>query len=131
STRTAPEVAALLQSVDWLDEAVGATLYGIGGSFRALGSAYVKRSNYPLFLLHGLELTIPTVLDILTSLQGDNPELQGIPAGRRDSIGMAAEIMAALIQLSGVSQLAISGTSVRDGLVADMDADMNAGINSG
>ena len=131
STRTAPEVAALLQSVDWLDEAVGATLYGIGGSFRALGSAYVKRSNYPLFLLHGLELTIPTVLDILTSLQGDNPELQGIPAGRRDSIGMAAEIMAALIQLSGVSQLAISGTSVRDGLVADMDADINSGINSG
>ena len=56
STRTAPEVAALLQSVDWLDEAVGATLYGIGGSFRALGSAYVKRSNYPLFLLHGLVL---------------------------------------------------------------------------
>ncbi len=129
STRTAPEVALLLQSVDWLDEAVGATLYGIGGSFRALGSAYVKRSNYPLFLLHGLELTISTVLDILTSLQGDDPELQGIPAGRRDSIGMAAEIMVALIQRSGVSQLAISGTSVRDGLVADMDADTNSGLS--
>lgn len=129
STRTAPEVALLLQSVDWLDEAVGATLYGIGGSFRALGSAYVKRSNYPLFLLHGLELTISTILDILTSLQGDDPELQGIPAGRRDSIGMAAKIMEALIQRSGVSQLAISGTSVRDGLVADIDADTNSGLS--
>ena len=121
STRTAPEVTALLQSVGWLDEAVGATLYGIGGSFRALGSAYVKRSNYPLFLLHRLELNVPTVLDILTSLHGDEPDLQGIPAGRRDSIGMAADIMAALIRRSGVSKLAISGTSIRDGLVADMD----------
>ena len=121
STRTESEIATLLCAVDWLGDAAGATLYGIGGSFRALGSAYVKRSNYPLFLLHRLELNVPTVLDILTSLQGDEPDLQGIPAGRRDSIGMAADIMAALIRRSGVSQLAISGTSIRDGLVADMD----------
>jgi exopolyphosphatase/guanosine-5'-triphosphate,3'-diphosphate pyrophosphatase len=121
STRTESEIATLLCAVDWLGDAAGVTLYGIGGSFRALGSAYVKRSNYPLFLLHGLELNVPIVLDILTSLQGDEPDLQGIPAGRRDSIGMAADIMAALIRRSGVSQLAISGTSIRDGLVADMD----------
>lgn len=121
STRTESEIATLLCAVDWLGDAAGATLYGIGGSFRALGSAYVKRSNYPLFLLHRLELNVPTVLDILTSLQGDEPDLQGIPAGRRDSIGMAADIMAALIRRSGVSQLAISGTSIRDGLVANMD----------
>lgn len=121
STRTESEIATLLCAVDWLGDTAGATLYGIGGSFRALGSAYVKRSNYPLFLLHRLELNVPTVLDILTSLQGDEPDLQGIPAGRRDSIGMAADIMAALIRRSGVSQLAISGTSIRDGLVADMD----------
>ena len=121
STRTESEIATLLCAVDWLGDTAGATLYGIGGSFRALGSAYVKRSNYPLFLLHRLELNVPTVLDILTSLQGDEPDLQGIPAGRRDSIGMAADIMAALIRRSGVSQLAISGTSIRDGIVADMD----------
>ena len=121
STRTESEIDTLLCAVEWLGDAAGATLYGIGGSFRALGSAYVKRSNYPLFLLHRLELNVPTVLDILTSLQGDEPDLQGIPAGRRDSIGMAADIMAALIRRSGVSQLAISGTSIRDGLVADMD----------
>ena len=121
STRTESEIGTLLCAVDWLGDVAGATLYGIGGSFRALGSAYVKRSNYPLFLLHRLELNVPTVLDILTSLQGDEPDLQGIPAGRRDSIGMAADIMAALIRRSGVSQLAISGTSIRDGLVADMD----------
>ena len=121
STRTESEIDTLLCAVEWLGDAAGATLYGIGGSFRALGSAYVKRSNYPLFLLHRLELNVPTVLDILTSLQGDEPDLQGIPAGLRDSIGMAADIMAALIRRSGVSQLAISGTSIRDGLVADMD----------
>lgn len=125
STRTESEIATLLCAVDWLGDAAGATLYGIGGSFRALGSAYVKRSNYPLFLLHRLELNIPTVLDILISLQGDEPDLQGIPAGRRESIGMAADIMATLIRRSDVSQLVISGTSIRDGLVADMDTEFS------
>ncbi len=121
SSRTKTEIVALLNSVDWLEKLSGAPLYGIGGSFRALGSAYVKRTGYPLFLLHGLELKSRTVMDILASLKADKPDLQGVPVGRRASIGMAAEIMSSLIECSGVKKITISGTSIRDGIVAEMD----------
>ncbi len=121
SSRTKTEIVSLLNSVGWLKKLSGAPLYGIGGSFRALGSAYVKRTGYPLFLLHGLELKSGTVMDILASLKGDSPDLQGVPVGRRASIGMAAEIMSSLIECSGVGKITISGTSIRDGIVACMD----------
>ena len=121
SSRTKTEIVSLLNSVDWLEKLSGAPLYGIGGSFRALGSAYVKRTGYPLFLLHGLELKSEIAMDILASLKGDRPDVQGVPDGRRASIGMAAEIMSSLIESSGVGKITISGTSIRDGIVAAMD----------
>ena len=43
------EIRKEINKVEWLKKSEDLTLYGTGGSFRALGSAYIKNYNYPKF----------------------------------------------------------------------------------
>ena len=56
---TSEEIRKEINKVEWLNKSKGLTLFGTGGSFRALGSAYIKNYNYPLSLLHGLGIQHP------------------------------------------------------------------------
>ena len=119
STRTKTEIRDIVAQVDWLAEAEGKTLYGVGGSFRALGSAFVTTTAYPLHLLHGLIIRPKHRKALLKRIRtGD--DLSGIPAGRRATIGTAAIILTELFRKAKSGPLMISGTSIRDGMIADM-----------
>ena len=119
STRTRAEVRDMVSEVDWLAEAEGKMLYGIGGSFRALGSAFVATSAYPLPLLHGLIIRPKHRKALLKRLRtGD--DLSGVPAGRRATIATAAIILTEVFRKAKSGPLMISGTSIRDGMVADL-----------
>ena len=48
------EIINLFKSIKWLKNSNNINFYGTGGSFRSLGSAYIKDSNYPLYLIHEL-----------------------------------------------------------------------------
>ena len=48
------EILDLFKSIKWLTKSNNINFYGTGGSFRSLGSAYIKNSDYPLYLIHGL-----------------------------------------------------------------------------
>lgn len=113
------EISAQFARIDWLDEAAGQPLYGIGGSIRALGAAFVARTDYPLFLLHGLTIEAGALNGLLADLTGERTDLSGVPMGRRDTIGKAALIIEALVEASSVARLVVSSTSIRDGVVAD------------
>lgn len=117
---TPEQIFAQVNALDWLAALKGQPLYGIGGSFRAIGSAYIARKHYPLRLLHGLEIEAADCAEILSSLTPDVTDITGIPASRQASISPAASIMNAVISVADISKLVVSGTSIRDGLMADL-----------
>lgn len=114
------EMKSQIEAIDFLAAAKGQVLYGIGGSFRALGSAFISRSNYPLFLLHGLVIPPSQSKGLLKSLTAQKPNFDGVPAGRQKTIKMAAQIIETVKKTAKTKDLFISGTSLRDGLIADI-----------
>ena len=115
------EIRSEINNVDWLKNARDLTLYGTGGSFRALGSAYIQNYKYPLTLLHGLVFNKERATVFLDRLSDENKEVIGIPPTRMNTISTAANIISNLILFSNVKNIMISGTSIRDGLIAELN----------
>ena len=51
------EIITALTQIDWIKSFAAKQLFGVGGSFRALGSAFIELENYPLPVLHGLKVS--------------------------------------------------------------------------
>ena len=117
SNKTASEILSIIRSVGWLNKAKGIDLFGVGGSFRALGSAYIHTTKYPLGMLHALTISKMATVSLLSRINSEPPDLEGIPAGRWSSMPKASEIISCLLSVSKVNNLIISGTSIRDGLI--------------
>ena len=112
------DIDKALASVAWLDSKKNLKLYGVGGSFRALGTAFIEEARYPLSVLHGLTVDAEDAIDILNQIVTDISDLGGIPEGRKKTMPTAARIMRALMQRAKVAKLVVSGTSIRDGVIA-------------
>ncbi len=129
SEKTDLEIKKKLRKVHWLEEAKNSILYGVGGSFRALGTAYLQQTNYPLHVIHGLTIKKQDSLNLLKKISLKKNDQIGVPLGRKLTMPMASKIIKNIIQISKVSELMISGTSVRDGFVAKLN-DNNFQINN-
>ncbi len=118
SIRPQSEIYKMISKIKWLSDVRGLNLYGVGGSFRALGSAYIHKTKYPLGMLHALTISKMTTNSLLNKIIATPSDLEGIPEGRRFSMPKASEIIKCLISIAKIENLVISGTSVRDGLIA-------------
>ena len=114
-------ITKALAQTPWIAEARGGRIYGVGGSFRALGLAYIEQTGYPLPVLHGLRIPGDEAYQLLSAFCRESPDLEGVPLGRQKTMPMAARIMRALLCQSGASRITVSGTSIRDGLIADRE----------
>ena len=123
SNCTEGDIKNNLKKVKWLSNAKDTTLYGTGGSFRALGSAYIKKYNYPLTLLHGLTFKKEKAIILLDNISESKENFLGIPSSRTGTISKAAEIMINLILHSEIKDVMISGTSIRDGLITELNSE--------
>ena len=112
-------ITKAFDAVPWLKACQDTALFGIGGSFRALGAAFVKRTDYPLFMLHGLTLSRKQQAKLLASFTKPKSDFSGVPADRMASISQAVTIISTLTSYINADRLFISGTSLRDGVVAD------------
>ena len=115
------DINKALAEVKWLGTKKNLKLYGVGGSFRALGLAFIEETRYPLSVLHGLKINADDATHILDHIVADISDVGGIPEGRIKTMPTAARIMRALMQRSKVSKLEISGTSIRDGVIANYE----------
>ena len=109
----------------WIRDFGAKQLFGVGGSFRTIGSAFISRTGYPLHVLHGLKIKRKDVLAICRDLRSDEPSLEGVPLSRAATIPVAAMIIQELIEFSKVYRLTVSGTSVRDGVIAINELNAN------
>ena len=74
-----------------------------------------------MFVIHGLLINKNNCLKITKDIYKKNSNQTGIPLGRRATMPMAAIIIKNIINISKVSQLMVSGTSVRDGWIAKLN----------
>ena len=118
SIKPVSEIFNMMEKVDWLKKANGLDLWGIGGSFRALGSAYIHKTKYPLGMLHALTMSKMATRSLLNQIRSKPPDLEGVPQGRQSTMPKASEIISCLLTASKVNNLIVSGTSIRDGLIA-------------
>ena len=125
SSVTASEIGSALAEHSWIRDFGAKQLFGVGGSFRTIGSAFISRTGYPLHVLHGLKIKRKDVLAICRDLRSDEPSLKGVPLSRAATIPVAAMIIRELIEFSKVYRLTVSGTSVRDGVIAINELNAN------
>ena len=118
---TQERIVKLFQSIKWLETSKNQTFYGTGGSFRSLGSAYIKDTNYPLYLIHGLSIKTEKSVVVLDKMLDAKDEFPGVPQNRMPTIKNAANIMQNLILAIEPKKIIISGTSIRDGIVSELN----------
>lgn len=118
SIKSQAEIFEMCTKVEWLSHMEGLNLYGVGGSFRALGSAYIHKTKYPLGMIHALSISRIAANSLLNKIIAEPFDLAGIPKGRHFSMPKASEIIKCLLSITNVKNLVISGTSIRDGLIA-------------
>jgi len=110
------KIINLFKSIKWLKKSNNINFYGTGGSFRSLGSAYIKNTNYPLYLIHGLSIKTESSVLLLDEIVD-----AGIPQNRMPTIKNAANIMQNLILVCDPKKIIITGTSIRDGIVSELN----------
>jgi len=101
------------------------TLVGIGGTFRAISSAILKRSNYPLNKLHAFSYNLTTFQEYLQALLNtqENHQLTslGIKSNRFDVIKPGALILQRVLHKISIQNIITSGVGVREGVyLADL-----------
>lgn len=112
------------EKLDMLPKIENFTLVGIGGTFRAIATAVMKRKNYPLDKLHAYECLKSDFLEYIdTLLKTDEKHLEelGIKANRHDIIKPGALILQRLLIRSSIKKVITSGVGVREGVfLADL-----------
>jgi exopolyphosphatase/guanosine-5'-triphosphate,3'-diphosphate pyrophosphatase len=98
----------------------GGDLVGIGGTVRNLAKMDLRRSDHPLRLLHGYELSAASVEDLVEDLASRTMKrrarLQGLNPDRADTIVGGAVVVLAVMDHLGVGRVLISSRGLREGL---------------
>jgi len=113
-------------AVEYIDNALSQlpplhadTLIGIGGTFRALTRALMKKENYPLKKLHAYS-TNESQFNLFCDqiLEATPKKLRSlyIKPDRFDTIKPGTMILQRIIRYLGISQLLCSGVGVREGV---------------
>ena len=101
------------------------TLIGIGGTFRALSSAIMKRNNYPLSTMHAYsyhyDLLCSFCNTILNAVTDNELQQLGIKANRYDVIKPGTLILQRVLKKISFTKIMTSGVGVREGIfLADL-----------
>ena len=98
----------------------GEALIATGGSARTLARLAQRQTNYPLPRLHGYSLERRRLRDVTTFLASHSAaercEIDGVRAGRADSIVAGAVILDEMMRHLGADRLTVAGGGVREGV---------------
>ena len=124
---TAREVGALRKTVEaelvraGIGELpAGGDLVGIGGTVRNLAKVDMRRTDYPLPLLHGYELTAKRLASLVDDLAGRpmkrRAQAPGLNPDRADTIVGGALVIQGIATHLGVDGIVVSSRGLREGL---------------
>lgn len=112
-------VVLTLGTVDWIDEAVGCDLYGVGGSAKTLGTLSLKELK-PIEELHGLSVSYSKISSIYQKVYSTPLSLRqnipGMEKSRADIILAGIMPMKALMDMLGSKKCTICAHGVKEGV---------------
>ncbi|PYQ99129.1 MAG: hypothetical protein DMF97_11535 [Acidobacteria bacterium] len=98
----------------------GDRLVGTGGTLRNLAKIDRQTRRYPIGRLHGYELSVDRLADVVDRLASTREkrrdEIPGLSAERADSIVGGAVAIQTLAEFVGARQILVSGQGVREGI---------------
>lgn len=113
-----------LHDVPWLKDAHPHMIYGIGGGFRTLAKLHMKKTHYPLPIVHEYQLSRRSVTQLTEKLCSMKPEeigdLPGISQKRAPLMVPTALALSHLMHHTGAPSVMFSVSGVREGFFYDM-----------
>jgi len=98
----------------------GDRLVGTGGTLRNVAKIDRERRHYPIGSLHGYELSVDRLADVIDRLASTKKkrrdEIPGLSAERADSIVGGAVAIHALAEMVRARDILVSGQGVREGI---------------
>lgn len=117
-------LGAMLKGQEWLRRATGLPLYMVGGSWRAVARFDMFLTDYPLPIIHDYRMAPDRATHLVRSLaKVDRKKLQGIAtlsSSRIPTMADAAVLLSALVARLKSSELIVSASGLREGLLFDM-----------
>lgn len=112
-------IDAQLASVPWLAHAHAPCLYAIGGGFRALAKLHMRKTHYPLDIVHEYGMTRRSVIQLVDKLVPMSGEqiaaLPGMSAKRAATIKPTALVLQHLMLRSDTPKVMFSVSGIREG----------------
>lgn len=108
-----------LKSVSWLKDVSPPMIYAIGGGFRALAKLHMRKTDYPLDIVHEYVMSKRSVGQMFDKLVDMKPqeiaELPGISAKRAITLVPTAVVLQQLLQATGAPDVMFSVSGIREG----------------
>ena len=113
-----------LKSIPWLKESAPPAIYAIGGGFRTLAKLHMKKTGYPLDLVHEYHMSRRAVSQMREKLMEMSPaellELPGIAVKRAATIVPTAMVLHQLLNVTGAPEVRFSVSGIREGFFFDL-----------
>ncbi len=113
-----------LKSMPWLKSFAPPTIYAIGGGFRALAKLHIRKTQYPLDLVHEYAMSKRSVNQMVERLLALTPaqiaELPGISSKRAPTLVPTALVLQRLLALTGAREVRFSVSGIREGFFYDL-----------
>jgi exopolyphosphatase/guanosine-5'-triphosphate,3'-diphosphate pyrophosphatase len=111
-------------SISWLGDASGRTLYAIGGAWRTIARLYIEHTKYPLHVLDNFTIDACDALsftDLISGLsRASLGKMGGLARRRSDTLPFAAMVLNKFIGATKPKQIIFSGYGVREGQFFEM-----------
>ena len=113
-----------LKHIEWLKDMKPPCIYAIGGGFRTLAKLHIKKTHYPLDLVHEYAMSKRSVTQMNERLLALSPsevaQLPGISPKRAATIVPTTLVLQKLLQITGATEVRFSSSGIREGFFYDL-----------
>ena len=113
------DLDAMMANINWTAETKGKLFYAVGGTWRAIATAYTMASKKRIDVVHGLTLSPEELLKMAEIIDQADGQLKGIPPARRTSMKQAVAVMRSILKAFEPKAIVFSSYGAREGLLYD------------
>jgi exopolyphosphatase/guanosine-5'-triphosphate,3'-diphosphate pyrophosphatase len=116
-------VEGRLATLPWLSDMRGATVYAVGGIWRAFAKVHMEHVGHPLHIIHHYAIDAVAAIEfaqLLSRQSRASLEGSGISRRRVEALPYAAMFMECLLKATRPAKLVFSAYGLREGILHDL-----------
>jgi exopolyphosphatase/guanosine-5'-triphosphate,3'-diphosphate pyrophosphatase len=116
-------VESRLAALPWLSDVRGATVYAVGGIWRAFAKVHMEHVGHPLHIIHHYAIDADVAIEFAQLLSRQSRlSLEGSDIARRrvEALPYAAMFMECLLERTRPAKLVFSAYGLREGILHDL-----------